>query len=240
MSAACRALDVFPVFTRAAAAAEIPHNVLVVDTAAYERQLFHDGARGTMQDPSGKPRARGSVLSLANLLASLGLNAQAVALHNAGNGAFLALLALQVLLDAEHTKVPALHSRAFQQTVVRNASRSPAAALGGGVPMVPGVGVGMGLASPMMPVYAMPVSPVLYSPLPHHTGTPPPNASPDGGGSNGLAEFGYSPGPGGSQSQSQRMRKTSGLAPADGRGSLPRRGSAGVDEAVARLGNMRV
>ena len=47
--------------------------------------------------------------------------------------------------------------------------------------------------------------------------------------------FPHQPSPGG-----QRPRKSSGLAPADGRGSLSRRGSSGVDEATERLSNMRV
>ncbi|KAJ7074461.1 hypothetical protein C8F01DRAFT_1100560 [Mycena amicta] len=55
----------------------LPHNMLIVDTAAFERALFAGGHRGTMLDPHlstpGNPKGRstGSTLSLENLLRSL-------------------------------------------------------------------------------------------------------------------------------------------------------------------------
>jgi hypothetical protein len=85
---------------------EIPNNVLVIDTSIYERQLFASGARGQMMDgKSGSPREPGSTLSLGNMLRSLGVDLRAT-LHNAGNDAFLALLALQIFVDPKHTAVP--------------------------------------------------------------------------------------------------------------------------------------
>jgi len=49
----------------------IPHNVLVVDTASYERALYSGGHRGIMLDPkTNKSRAHGSTLSLENMLRS--------------------------------------------------------------------------------------------------------------------------------------------------------------------------
>jgi hypothetical protein len=80
--------------------------VLTIDVALFERQLFASGARGPMTDmKSGAPRAPDSTLSLTNTLRSLGLDLRAPA-HNAGNDAFLALLALQLLLDPTNTTVP--------------------------------------------------------------------------------------------------------------------------------------
>lgn len=78
---------------------EIPHNVLIVDTASFERALFNAGERGVMHDPkTGKHRAQGSTLSLGGLLHSLGIEPPC-ALHNAGNDAFLCLLALQKMME---------------------------------------------------------------------------------------------------------------------------------------------
>ncbi|KAF9458856.1 hypothetical protein BDZ94DRAFT_1200459, partial [Collybia nuda] len=98
---------------------KLPHNVLILDTAAYERALYSSGFRGIMSDPKApsKPRAHGTTLSLENLLRSLttpmpegtggggGGNSPVpmplpnVALHNAGNDAFMCLFALQALLE---------------------------------------------------------------------------------------------------------------------------------------------
>ncbi|KAK6992091.1 ATP-synt-DE-N domain-containing protein [Favolaschia claudopus] len=56
---------------------KLPHNMLVLDTASFERALFSGGFRGTMIDPhtstpgNPKPRTPGSTLSLENLLRSL-------------------------------------------------------------------------------------------------------------------------------------------------------------------------
>lgn len=78
---------------------KIPHNVLIIDTASFERALFNAGERGTMHDPkTGKLRAQGSTLSLGGLLHSLGIDPPC-ALHNAGNDAFLCLLALQKMME---------------------------------------------------------------------------------------------------------------------------------------------
>ncbi|KAG0706658.1 hypothetical protein DFH29DRAFT_135826 [Suillus ampliporus] len=78
---------------------KIPHNVLIIDTAAFERALFNTGERGAMHDPkTGKLRAQGSTLSLGGLLHSLGIDPPCT-LHNAGNDAFLCLLALQKILE---------------------------------------------------------------------------------------------------------------------------------------------
>ncbi|RDB24462.1 hypothetical protein Hypma_008383 [Hypsizygus marmoreus] len=50
---------------------KLPHNVLILDTAAYERMLHSTGHRGLMSDPkTGKPRVPGSTISLENMLRS--------------------------------------------------------------------------------------------------------------------------------------------------------------------------
>jgi hypothetical protein len=85
--------------------------MLVIDIAAYERQLFVAGQRGAMTDvKTGKPRANTSTLSLDNVLRSLGIDVQVV-LHNSGNDAFLAMLAFQMLLAPESTIVPSTVGR---------------------------------------------------------------------------------------------------------------------------------
>lgn len=212
--------------------AEIPHNVLVIDTASYERQLFNAGLRGSMQDPSGKPRGKGSALSLANLLQSLGIDIQ-VPLHNAGNDAFLTLLALQSLLDPEATKVPNLRGRTVQQNVMRNASRGPVGMVG--MPMSPGTPVG----TPVIAMYGLQVpSPMLYPHSPSMSPNISPNISPNlysDQDSPRSSDY-FQPSPGGG-----RPRKASGLQPADGRGSLSKRGGdSAVEDTTERLGNMRV
>ncbi|OAX40998.1 hypothetical protein K503DRAFT_554028 [Rhizopogon vinicolor AM-OR11-026] len=94
---------------------KIPHNVLIIDTAAFERTLFNSGARGPMHDPkTGKLRTHGSTLSLGGLLHSLGLDPPC-ALHNAGNDAFLCLLALQKLLDPDNTHMPEIDMRKLRK-----------------------------------------------------------------------------------------------------------------------------
>jgi hypothetical protein len=56
---------------------KLPHNMLILDTATFERALFAGGHRATMIDPhtstpgNPKPRGQGSTLSLENLLRSL-------------------------------------------------------------------------------------------------------------------------------------------------------------------------
>ncbi|TFY83357.1 hypothetical protein EWM64_g671 [Hericium alpestre] len=85
---------------------KVPHNILVIDTAAFESALFKAGRRGAMIDAkSGQPRQPGSALSLSSLVLSLGFNVDYV-FHNAGNDAFANLLALQKLLDPENTQAP--------------------------------------------------------------------------------------------------------------------------------------
>lgn len=85
--------------------------MLVIDTAAYERRLFATGQRGVMNDvKTGQARASGSTLSLESVLRSIGLSEHAP-LHNAGNDAYLTMLALQLLLDPKNTTIPPLISR---------------------------------------------------------------------------------------------------------------------------------
>ncbi|KAJ7119446.1 hypothetical protein C8R44DRAFT_624772 [Mycena epipterygia] len=56
---------------------KLPHNMLILDTATFERALFAGGHRAAMIDPhtstpgNPKPRSHGSMLSLDNLLRSL-------------------------------------------------------------------------------------------------------------------------------------------------------------------------
>ncbi|PCH34289.1 hypothetical protein WOLCODRAFT_148353 [Wolfiporia cocos MD-104 SS10] len=86
---------------------QLPSNVLIIDTSSFERQLYKQGLRDPMQDRSGSPRKTSSTISLGRLLDSLGVDVNCK-LHNAGNDAFLALLAFQLLLDPDNTKVPQL------------------------------------------------------------------------------------------------------------------------------------
>ncbi|GJE89548.1 hypothetical protein PsYK624_056510 [Phanerochaete sordida] len=215
---------------------KIPHNVLVIDTASYERHLFNLGLRGTMQEPSGKPRAKGSTLSLANLVQSLGVDVQ-VPMQNAGNDAFLTLLALQLLLDPEQTKVPNLRGRSVRQTIMRNASRGPVGMTA--MPMTPTMVPGIPMAPSMVGMYGLPVpSPVLYAHSPNMSPSISPKMSPNppqDQDSPRSSDY-FQPSPGGN-----RPRKSSGLLPADGRGSVSKRGGhSAVDDAAERLGNMRV
>lgn len=84
---------------------DIPDNVVVIDTAAFERRLYAEGRRGRMTTQSGKPRAPSNIISLERLLKSLDV-AIGCKLHNAGNDAMLCLLALQLLLEPEGTQMP--------------------------------------------------------------------------------------------------------------------------------------
>ena len=77
----------------------------VIDTASFERELFSGGHRGPMIDSYGKPRAPKTTISLPAALASLGVDARWT-FHNSGNDAFSCLLALQMLIDRDNTKVP--------------------------------------------------------------------------------------------------------------------------------------
>ena len=84
-------------------ASGIPSNTLIIDTAAFERQLFRIGERPTsIVDPhTSLSRQAGTTLSLANLLRSFGIDTSEFIFHNSGNDAFAALLSLQLLLEPE-------------------------------------------------------------------------------------------------------------------------------------------
>jgi hypothetical protein len=93
--------------------------MLIIDSAMFEKQLFSMGHRGPMIDPqSGKPRAPKTMISLSAVFHSLGVEVQC-AFHNAGNDAFLSLLALQLLLDKDNTRMPSMKGRSISR------SRSP-------------------------------------------------------------------------------------------------------------------
>ncbi|PVF96103.1 hypothetical protein CPB86DRAFT_787394 [Serendipita vermifera] len=80
----------------------IPGNVLVLDTTTFERQLLRIGRRRTSMDSIlSAPRQAGSMLSLANLVASLGVDISRFVFHNSGNDAYATLLALQLLLEPD-------------------------------------------------------------------------------------------------------------------------------------------
>ncbi|KAG6864937.1 hypothetical protein C0991_006208 [Blastosporella zonata] len=106
---------------------KLPHNMLIVDTATFERVLHSSGLRGIMIDPrTNAPRVPGSTLSLENLLRSFTTHPipasptgsvppvvspvvlPNVMMHNAGNDALMALFALQMLLDPTGTQAPAV------------------------------------------------------------------------------------------------------------------------------------
>ncbi|KAI1793038.1 hypothetical protein LXA43DRAFT_1002478 [Ganoderma leucocontextum] len=102
---------------------KLPHNLLVLDTMAFERQLYASGLRSVMQEPTGRPRDHGSSLSLNTMLQSLGVDVQRM-LHNAGNAAFTTLLGLQLLL-APDTKVPTPKVPNGMAAMMRNGKGSP-------------------------------------------------------------------------------------------------------------------
>lgn len=147
---------------------EIPHNVLLLDTAAYERMLHSSGFRGIMLDPkTNKSRQPGSTLSLENLLRSFvthplspegqgagGMDGAGgtpvvipnVVMHNAGNDALMALFALQMMLEPTLTKAPTV--------VVKPRHIRP-----GYVPNPAVMGMGVSNSLPIMPVsMSMPMS----------------------------------------------------------------------------------
>lgn len=78
---------------------ELPNNILTLDVAYLERALFTTGERGVMRDrKTGRARLPESLLSLSGLLHSLGIEPPCV-LHNAGNDAFMTLVAFQWMMD---------------------------------------------------------------------------------------------------------------------------------------------
>eukprot|EP00914_Ancora_sagittata_P015302 GHVO01030161.1.p1 GENE.GHVO01030161.1~~GHVO01030161.1.p1 ORF type:complete len:251 (+),score=16.81 GHVO01030161.1:613-1365(+) len=93
---------------------KIPHNMLVIDTATFERRLYNEGRRPLMIDPkTSKERQAGSTLSLENLLRSFAAGSQKdsivlpnIKYHNAGNDAFMCLFALQMLIGPKGVRVP--------------------------------------------------------------------------------------------------------------------------------------
>ncbi|KAI0271453.1 hypothetical protein BC834DRAFT_922235 [Gloeopeniophorella convolvens] len=85
---------------------KLPHNVLIIDVAAYESCLFKAGLRGAMLDAkTGSPRQPNSLLSLRSILHSLHVPVDFV-LHNSGNDAFACLLVFQMLVDPKNTQLP--------------------------------------------------------------------------------------------------------------------------------------
>lgn len=105
----------------------LPHNMLVIDTAMFERSLYNQGLRPLMVDPkTNQQRQSGTTLSLENLLRSFAMSTQSdsivlpnVQFHNSGNDAFMCLFALQMLLDPRGVKVPTpkRHSHNFGMNV---------------------------------------------------------------------------------------------------------------------------
>ncbi|KAI0343876.1 hypothetical protein BDW22DRAFT_1328838 [Trametopsis cervina] len=242
---------------------KIPHNVLIIDTASLERQLFASNARGAMHDSSGKPRVPGSALSLPALLQSLpsppALDMHL--LHNAGNTAFMALLALQTLLEPMPTKGPAMRGRAVQQALMRNGSRNPLQhqhqQMLTPVPVpMPMYAMNVGMGMPLgTPVAFPPVSPI----SPAHTPSRSPKPLQDsdvaagGGGRRSTSSGSYFP----SVQDPGRPRKASGLVPPEARGGgggggsgggggggagtpRSRQSSMGVEEVAERMGNVRM
>ncbi|KDQ62899.1 hypothetical protein JAAARDRAFT_28870 [Jaapia argillacea MUCL 33604] len=183
---------------------KIPHNVLIIDTASYERELFNKGHRGVMEDAkTGKPRLPGSTLSLGSLIGSLGLEVSCT-LHNSGNDAFLCLLALQMLLDPENTKIPPTmvgNGQGQMGMMVRAGSRSP-------VP--PPMGTTMSM--PMMTGYPYMLTPSPMG-LSSSMSTPPPDGYFDDSTRGRKAKYAsaYLPTPG----SSRNSRKTTAMAVSD-------------------------
>jgi hypothetical protein len=110
--------------------------MLVIDTALFEKQLFSMGHRGPMIDPqTGKARAPKTMISLATVFRSLSVDVQCT-FHNSGNDAFFSLLALQLLLDKDNTRIPQMRGRATNMhSMASSGSRSPAPILAVPVPM---------------------------------------------------------------------------------------------------------
>ena len=95
-----------------------------MDTTTFERQLFLAGRRPELAqlDPYNpqQPRQPGSTLSLTNLLRTVGIEPERTCkMHNAGNDAFMALTALQLLLEPS-TKINELRPRSGTPNVRRS------------------------------------------------------------------------------------------------------------------------
>ena len=83
--------------------------MLVVDTAAFERELYKIGERGQMRDANGQPR-QGTTLSLQNALKSFGVQTT-FRFHNAGNDALVSLFLLQKLLEPDTPMPRTIHEK---------------------------------------------------------------------------------------------------------------------------------
>jgi len=118
-------LDIFPLFLSCILTllVEIPLNVLTIDIATYEKQLFKSGQRGMLLDPSSRSRAQGSTLSLANMVGTLGVDVQCT-MHNSGNDAFMGLLVFQLLLDRDNTRIPTPRTSKLQTGLAMGLKRS--------------------------------------------------------------------------------------------------------------------
>ncbi|PCH34290.1 hypothetical protein WOLCODRAFT_135607 [Wolfiporia cocos MD-104 SS10] len=103
---------------------DIPSNVLVLDIATYEKQLYRSGQRGIkpMKLADGRARRDHDMLKLETLLGTLGVDVRCQ-LHNAGNDAYMGLLALQLLFDPDNTVVPQQRRKQAKQKAVKSAGR---------------------------------------------------------------------------------------------------------------------
>ncbi|KAF7784948.1 hypothetical protein Agabi119p4_1113 [Agaricus bisporus var. burnettii] len=212
---------------------KIPHNVLMIDIANFEKSLYTIGERGVMIDPkTEKPRSQGSTLSLDSLLRSFqqpsnrpqqqqrpnlksnpksnnssssgssplssphaplqtsnGVNSTNPGSHlpfplqpvvipqctlaNAGNEAFMALFALQMLLDPVSTRPPTKKAKMPVPLSMANLN-----AMNGGIPMMGGMNM-MNMGSPAMVSSGMPGMPQMSMSMYHRMG--PPNPMPMSG-----------------------------------------------------------
>lgn len=107
----------------------IPSNTIILDTTAFERQLFRIGERpeSIIDAHTSLARKVGTTLSLANLLRSFGVDTSQIVFHNSGNDAFAALVSLQLLLEPE-TKLKKLKRRSEKKDAVSPTDDAPATA----------------------------------------------------------------------------------------------------------------
>ncbi|KDQ15567.1 hypothetical protein BOTBODRAFT_31459 [Botryobasidium botryosum FD-172 SS1] len=82
---------------------KLPNNTVIIDTAAYERQL-HLATSANESSRTSPTRAETPLISLSKLLRNLSIPVQCP-VRNSGNSSFLTLLAMQWMLGAP-TKVP--------------------------------------------------------------------------------------------------------------------------------------